>query len=303
LLDELQALFRDTATEKGLGFSVVWLGRPKARYAADSMRLRQILSNLINNAIKFTPQGQVSLEGRETASANGDVMLEFAVRDTGIGIPRERQHELFKPFSQIDDSNTRQFGGTGLGLSIVRSLAELMGGSVSCTSDAGQGACFRVWIKAERLPEAQDTRHLQRAIAPPVAPAVAPTGRYSLLLVEDNMINQKVISAMLQKLGCNVRSVENGKQAVDAIRAGQKPDLIVMDCQTPVMDGFEATRQIRAWEAEQANGRLPIVALTAAAFEADRLRSLEAGMDDFMTKPASMQALHDTLKKYLPYLP
>ncbi|MDE2598646.1 MAG: response regulator [Rhodocyclaceae bacterium] len=303
LLDELQALFRDSATEKGLEFSAIWQGGPAARYAADSMRLRQILSNLINNAIKFTAQGRIGVEGRETSSVNGDVMLEFDVRDSGIGIPLERQQELFKPFSQIDDSNTRQFGGTGLGLSIVRSLAELMGGSVSCTSAAGQGACFRVCVKAERLPEAQDTRQLQRAVAAPLAPALAPTGRYSLLLVEDNLINRKVISAMLQKLGCNVRSVENGKQAVDAIRAGQRPDLVVMDCQTPVMDGFEATRQIRAWEVEQASGHLPIVALTAAAFEADRLRCLEAGMDDFMTKPASMQSLHDTLRKYLPHLP
>jgi CheY-like chemotaxis protein len=132
--------------------------------------------------------------------------------------------------------------------------------------------------------------------------ACAPASPYSLLLVEDNQVNRKVIAAMLEKLGCRVRSVENGKEAVDAICGGELPDLIVMDCQTPVMDGFEATRRIRAWETELKRPRLPIVALTAAAFDSDRTRSLEAGMDEFMTKPASMQTLHDTLKKYLPRL-
>ncbi|HEY1182485.1 MAG TPA: ATP-binding protein [Rhodocyclaceae bacterium] len=304
LLDELLALFRDSAGDKALELSARWRGSPQARYSADSMRLRQILSNLINNGIKFTPKGKVSVEGRETVQEDGSVLLEFEVRDTGIGIPSDKQQELFKPFSQIDDSNTRQYGGTGLGLSIVRSLAELMGGSVSCESEAGQGACFRVKVKAEPLVEAHDTRIQPRVPANGERSAAkAPGGRYELLLVEDNLINQKVISAMLQKLGCSVRSVENGKEAVDAVRGGLRPDLIVMDCQTPVMDGFEATRQIRAWEAEQADGHLPIVALTAAAFEADRVRGLEAGMDDFMTKPASLQSLHDTLQKFLPYLP
>lgn len=305
LLEELLALFRDSAGEKALELTVVWRGSPQARYAADSMRLRQILSNLINNAIKFTSKGRISIEGRETVATDGGTMLEFDVRDTGIGIPLEKQTELFKPFSQIDGSNTRQFGGTGLGLSIVRSLAELMGGQASCESAAGQGACFRVSVKAECLPEALDTRMQQRGVAVPVPESFASASSrpYSLLLVEDNLINQKVITAMLEKLGCNVQSVENGQEAVDAIRSGRRPDLIVMDCQTPVMDGFEATRQIRAWETEQSHEPLPIVALTAAAFEVDRLRSLEAGMDDFMTKPASMQNLHDTLKKYLPHLP
>src|SRR5690606_27121930 len=153
---------------------------------------------------------------------------------------------LFKPFSQIDGSSTRQFGGTGLGLSIVRSLAELMGGSVVCQSEAGQGACFRVRIRAERLAESTDTRGLHRGTAVVAQPSDTPTARYSLLLVEDNPINRKVISAMLEKLGCSVSSVENGKEAVDTIRGGSRPDLIVMDCQTPVMDGLEASRQIRA---------------------------------------------------------
>ena len=300
LLEEVLALFRDSAGDKELTLSAAWQGAAQARYAADSTRLRQILSNLVNNAIKFTPGGEISIEGREVSSADGAVMLEFAVCDSGIGIAQERQSELFKPFSQIDDSNTRQFGGTGLGLSIVRSLAELMGGSVTCESAAGQGACFRVRVCAERLPESVDTRGLARA--PESLSTCAPPSPYSLLLVEDNQVNRKVIAAMLEKLGCQVRSVENGKEAVDAICGGALPDLVVMDCQTPVMDGFEATRRIRAWEREQQRPRLPIVALTAAAFDVDRMRSLEAGMDEFMTKPASMQTLHDTLKKYLPQL-
>jgi PAS domain S-box-containing protein len=300
LLDELQALFRDSANEKGLTLNAVWTGGAQARYAADSMRLRQILSNLINNAIKFTSKGSVSIEGHEAPTGTGAIMLEFVVRDTGIGIPRDKQAELFKPFSQIDDSNTRQFGGTGLGLSIVRSLAELMGGSASCESDAGQGACFRVRIRAERLAYSADTRSLPRTVeVSPVSAAGAPC---SLLLVEDNVVNRKVISAMLERLGCQVQSVGNGKEAVEAIRSGHHPDLVVMDCQMPGMDGFEATRQIRAWETERKRERLPIVALTAGAFDADRTRCLEAGMDDFLAKPASMQDLRDTLRKYLPNL-
>lgn len=302
LLGEVQALFQDSAAEKGLNLSVVWSGSPQARYAADSMRLRQILSNLLNNAIKFTPSGRISIEARECMDA-GQLMLEFEVCDTGIGIPVDKQACLFKPFSQIDGSSTRQFGGTGLGLSIVRSLTELMGGSVTCQSEAGQGACFRVRIRAERLAEAADTRGLYRSAAVAAVPSALPAPHYSLLLVEDNLINRKVISAMLEKLGCSVSSVENGKEAVEVIRNGSRPDLVVMDCQTPVMDGLEATRQIRAWEQAQSLPRLPIVALTAAAFEADRVRCLEAGMDDFMTKPASMQTLHETLSKYLPNLP
>lgn len=302
LLEEVQALFQDSAAEKGLDLSVVWHGSPQARYAADSTRLRQILANLLNNAIKFTPSGHISIGAREYLDVDR-LMLEFEVRDSGIGIPSDKQACLFKPFSQIDGSSTRQFGGTGLGLSIVRSLAELMGGSVACQSEAGQGACFRVRVRAERLAESTDTRGLHRSAATVAMPSDTPTERYSLLLVEDNLINRKVISTMLEKLGCSVSSVENGKEAVDAIRSGSCPDLIVMDCQTPVMDGLEATRQIRAWEREQSQPRLPIVALTAAAFDADRVRCLEAGMDDFMTKPASMQTLHETLGKYLPNLP
>lgn len=297
LLDEVQALFRDSATEKGLALSAIWHGSRNARHAADSMRLRQILCNLLNNAIKFTPQGQVSIEARECL-VEGQLMLEFEVRDTGIGIPLEKQAALFKPFSQIDDSSTRQFGGTGLGLSIVRSLAELMGGSVVCESAGGQGACFRVRVRSERLPEAGDTRTLLRAAEVPVLNSTRSACR--LLLVEDNQVNRKVITAMLEKLGYQVSSVENGQEAVDAVCGGDRPDLVIMDCQTPVMDGFEATRRIRAWEAEQGRSRLPIIALTAGAFETDRVRSREAGMDEFLTKPASMQTLHDTLRQYLP---
>ena len=298
LLDEVQALFRDSASDKGLVLSASWQGVAHARYAADATRLRQILSNLINNAIKFTPQGWVRIEGRELAGADGGSMLEFVVCDSGIGIAPEKQAELFKPFSQIDDSSTRQFGGTGLGLSIVRSLAELMGGSVVCESASGQGACFRVRVCAERLAASSDTRTLLRPAEENVLPGAR--GTYSLLLVEDNLVNRKVITAMLEKLGYRVNSVENGHEAVNAVCKGKLPDLIIMDCQTPVMDGFEATRRIRAWELAQGLPRLPIVALTASAFDTDRVRSLEAGMDEFLTKPASMQTLHDTLRKYLP---
>lgn len=297
LMNDLYALFREAAAEKALVLEVNWQGEGEQAYVGDAIRLRQILSNLMSNAIKFTPKGWVRVEGRELNHDAAEATLEFRVTDSGIGIPREKQGELFKPFSQIDDSNTRQFGGTGLGLSIVRSLAELMGGEVECISMPGQHTCFRVTLRV---------RHLGADEHPAVPLAVRAdkttpdtTVPHQVLLVEDNPINQRVIAAMLQRLGCSVRGLENGQQAVEAIcNQHDIPTLVIMDCQTPVLDGLEATRLIRAWETWQERPRLPIIALTAGAFEADRQRCLAAGMDDFLTKPANVEALREVLQRY-----
>ncbi|HTH95161.1 MAG TPA: ATP-binding protein [Rhodocyclaceae bacterium] len=299
LLDELYALFRDSAVDTGLALSVTWHGEAQSYYAADATRLRQILWNLINNAIKFTPQGWVRVDGYDRGESGDSSLLEFVVSDSGIGIPADKQAELFKPFSQVDDSNTRQFGGTGLGLSIVRSLAELMGGTASCTSEAGKGSIFHVTLRAEKLMDCDLRDDASRLPVLSGMPDVTPPEVHHVLLIEDNIVNRKVVSAMLERLGCRVKNAENGRDALTLIRNGAAPDLIVMDCQMPVMDGFEATRLIRAWESEQALPRTPIIALTAAAFESDRTRCFEAGMDDYLTKPVNVQRLRDALKKHL----
>jgi len=296
LLSESEALFAELARSKGINLEAAWRGPPARRYWGDPSRLRQMLSNLLSNAVKFTAHGGIRLEASESRMENGDVFLEFFVTDSGLGIPEGKRALLFQPFSQVDGSNTRQIGGTGLGLSIVSSLAQLMGGEVGVDSASGEGSRFWFRVRAEVVEEGEESRDAARR--PRAAMSVARlSGR--ILLVEDNPVNQKVALALLRRLGLEVDSVENGREALDAIMAGAVPDLILMDCQMPVMDGFEATERIRAWEQEQDRPRLPIVALTASAFEADRRRCLAAGMDDFMAKPVNMPHLNAMLGRWL----
>jgi CheY-like chemotaxis protein len=227
------------------------------------------------------------------------------VKDSGIGIPLDKQHLLFQPFSQADSSTTRKYGGTGLGLSIVRRLAELMGGEVGVSSAEGQGTRFWFSIRVGRIALGADTRQLARdwphetdALASsPEIPVDFSKAR--VLVVEDNPVNRKVIEALLKKQGVDFASVENGQEAVTVIRKGDAFDLILMDCQMPIMDGFEATARIREWEQEGGRPHLPIVALTAGAFEEDRQHCIEVGMDDFLAKPVRVSELSAALKKWI----
>jgi len=297
VIEEVASLFAAPAEAKGLSLVAQWIGPVGQRYRADPIRLRQILTNLISNAIKFTGQGSVRVEGREIGREEGNALLELVVIDSGPGIAPDMQPLLFKPFSQLDSSATRQFGGTGLGLSIVRSLAELMGGEVGVDSLPGQGARFWVRIKAECLGENEDGRLVERQIA--VAAPVEPAAADQVLVVEDNPTNRKVVEAMLRKLNVPRASVGNGQLAVEAIMSGMRPALVLMDIQMPVMDGIEATTQIRQWEAENGQPPLPIIALTAGAFEEDRQQCLAVGMDDFMTKPLNLGELEKMLNKWV----
>ncbi|MBS1138886.1 MAG: Response regulator receiver:ATP-binding region, ATPase-like:Histidine kinase N-terminal [Proteobacteria bacterium] len=297
VIEEVASLFAAPAEAKGLSLVAQWIGPVGQRYRADPIRLRQILTNLISNAIKFTGQGSVRVEGREIGREEGNALLELVVIDSGPGIAPDMQPLLFKPFSQLDSSATRQFGGTGLGLSIVRSLAELMGGEVGVDSLPGQGARFWVRIKAECLGENEDGRLVERQIA--VAAPVEPAAADQVLVVEDNPTNRKVVEAMLRKLNVPSASVGNGQLAVEAIMSGMRPALVLMDIQMPVMDGIEATTQIRQWEAENGQPPLPIIALTAGAFEEDRQQCLAVGMDDFMTKPLNLGELEKMLNKWV----
>jgi signal transduction histidine kinase/CheY-like chemotaxis protein/HPt (histidine-containing phosphotransfer) domain-containing protein len=303
LIRESAALFATTAYQNGLIIDSAWNG-PGQHYLADPTRLRQMLSNLVSNAIKFTDQGQVLIEGSEISRDGDQAVLKFSVADTGPGISAEALAKLFQPFAQADASINRRYGGTGLGLSIVRGLAHLMGGEVGAESQLGQGSRFWFSIRAEVVDQAAGTRGAERGVVTEMtAPQIPKKISGRILVVDDNATNRKVAQAMLGKLDLRCESVENGQQALDAIMAGMSPNLVLMDCQMSVMDGFEATRRIRRWESEHARPHLPthlpIVALTAGAFEEDRERCLAAGMDDFLTKPIALARLSAMLEKWL----
>ncbi|MCK6546609.1 CHASE domain-containing protein [Myxococcota bacterium] len=292
VLDEIAALFGGAARNKGLVLTATWHGPDDAWYRADGLRLRQMLTNLVNNAIKFTDAGSVRIEGDEVSRDHGVATIELAVTDTGPGIPDDKRALLFEPFSQLDGSNVRRHGGAGLGLSIVRRFAELMDGSVGVTSHSGVGARF--WFRVRVQVAAPDKR--TPVVTPPVG---VPSPASRVLLVEDNPTNQKVVELMLKKRGCEVRTAENGQEAVDAIFEGWAPDAVLMDCQMPVMDGLEATRRIREWERGSGRSPLPIIAVTAHVFDEQRAKCFAAGMNDFVRKPVSFEELDRTLARWL----
>jgi len=299
LLQETHSLFSGAAKNKGLQLEWQWHGAATQSYQCDSHRLRQMLANLVGNAIKFTPAGRVLLQASEIEASGDTALLEFSVTDTGIGIAPEKQGTLFEAFSQADSSTTRQFGGSGLGLSIVSRLAQLLGGSVGVQSALGQGARF--WFRVQVSRVAGSATLLQpAAVSTRLQPAALPqrfAGR--VLVAEDNPVNCMVIEGLLGTLGLAVELVYNGQQAVDVLATGAAPDLVLMDLHMPVLDGYEATRRIRQQALESARPRVPILALTADAFEKDRLHCLAVGMDGFLTKPIALDALQQALSPWL----
>jgi signal transduction histidine kinase/CheY-like chemotaxis protein len=258
----------------------------------DPGRFRQILVNLCGNAVKFTERGSVTVALTVASIDTQRALLRCAVQDTGPGIPADRLHALFKPFSQVDASTTRRYGGTGLGLSIVKRLAELLGGEAGVDSREGSGSTF--WFTAGFIPQTVQFVRGDAARMDTVARRVRSERR--ILLVEDNLVNEKVAARFLQKLGYGVDVARNGREAVDAWASGDY-DLILMDCQMPVLDGYEATREIRA--RESAAQRIPIVALTANAMKDDDLRCKAAGMDDHLSKPLDREQLARCLEAHL----
>jgi len=297
LIREIESLFAECARNQGLRLLSDWIGPQDARYTADAMRLRQMLSNLVGNAIKFTPQGEVRIEARELAQTGVGAVLEFSVTDTGIGLSQEQSARLFTPFSQADNSITREYGGSGLGLSIVRRLARLMGGDAGVQSQPAQGArfWFRVQVGFAAAPAAVLVPASPQGMLQP------PTTQGAMVLVaEDNAINRVVITAMLERIGLTAVVAEDGQQAAQQLERlqcnGTPPALVFMDMQMPVLDGLAATQHIRAKEKTQNHARVPIIALTANAYAEDRERCQSAGMDDFLAKPvnfAQLQAMVD----------
>ena len=295
---ETRSLFEEIVRSKGLAIECGWSGPPR-HYLADPHRLRQMLSNLVGNALKFTSQGAIRIEAREVECIDDTALLEFSVSDSGIGISAEKQALLFQRFSQADASVNRSYGGSGLGLSIVAHLAQLMGGEAGVVSQEGQGSRFWFRIRAALVAAEDGAQDESLAHAGQLPETTASLFAGRVLVVEDGLDNRKVITAMLGKLGLSVALAEDGQQGVDAIMAGEEAELILMDLQMPVMDGDSAVARIRQWEAEQGLPRRPIVALTADAFEEDRQRCLAAGMDDFLAKPVTLAALKTVLGRWL----
>ena len=291
IVGEIHTLFLACAEDKGLTLSVQTDAASANHYLGDPTRLRQMLANLVGNAIKFTPAGLVQLSAAVLQDLDGRDVLELAVSDTGIGIPEQQQALLFESFSQADSSTTRQYGGSGLGLSIVRKLAERMGGQASVQSTPGQGSRF--WL---RLPVAAAAPSEPKAV-PPAAAAQAQAAK-PILVVEDNAINRTVVQALLQQLGYACLCVADGQQALQWVQSGERAALVLMDCQMPVLDGFEATRRMRQWESQhRQTPPLVIVALSADGDE--RAHCLQAGMDDFLGKPLDIQELQRVLQHWI----
>jgi CheY-like chemotaxis protein len=281
-VDDATGLIRPNAARKGLELTVNRAGEPPPLLLGDGGRVRQVLLNLLSNALKFTEQGHVELTV-STTPVDGRWQVEIAVTDTGIGITRDGLGRLFQSFSQADASIARRYGGTGLGLAISRRLAELMGGTLTATSSGvpGEGSRFELAFPAEAAPTdavaaGAPGRDRGAALAP-----FAGNGALRVLLAEDNPMNQKLALRLLRNMGLAADVAASGLEAVEAI--GREPyDLILMDVQMPDMDGLEATRRIRAADPTI---RPWIVAMTANAMAGDREACLAAGMDDYLTKP------------------
>ncbi|WP_296700825.1 7TM diverse intracellular signaling domain-containing protein [Thiocapsa sp. UBA6158] len=294
LMERVIQLVEIAAHEKRLAIVVDYPPTLGRCYLGDSLRITQVLTNLVSNAVKFTQDGEVCL----TISQPGPGRLRFRIRDTGIGMTPREQETLFQAFSQADTSTTRRYGGSGLGLAISQRLVELMGGRIEVISAPGQGSCFSFEIDAEAC-LAQDRLEAKTDIQPaPSAPSareVMPggfTGR-RILLVEDNPINREIVLGFLHGSGLDIEIAEDGRQAVDQCMASAF-DLILMDIKMPVMDGYEATQRIRALQPD-----VPIIALTANAFQDDIAKSRAAGMNAHLSKPIEAEGLLSLLQKYL----
>ncbi|MBW1871256.1 MAG: response regulator [Deltaproteobacteria bacterium] len=300
LLDDFAEMIVFKAHEKGLEFSCAAAPGVPAFLQGDPGRLRQILVNLTVNAAKFTQAGEIAVLAYLEAETEEDVLIRFSVSDTGIGIPASRLNRLFRQFTQVDASTTRKYGGSGLGLAISKQLAQAMGGEIGVVSEEGRGSEF--WFTARFIkqpeqerclippPELRDARHSIRELR---------RGAVRILLAEDNITNQQVALGILRKLGLSADAVANGVEAVRALESIPY-DLVLMDVQMPEMDGYEATAKIRDPKSSVHNHDIPIIAMTAHAMQGDRKKCLEAGMNDYLSKPVAPQALAEMLKKWLP---
>ncbi len=293
-IESVVQLFRMQSEAKHVPIRVVLAEGLPEMVVGDSTRLKQVLSNLVSNAMKFTEVGSVTIEVEESDAGNPNYHdISIAVKDTGIGIAPEVQARLFRPFSQGDASVARRYGGSGLGLSISRQICRLMLGDLLLQSERGKGSTFTARVKLGQVGERQSPTGMPESEE---APMHLPK---RILVAEDNQLNRRLLEAYLQKLGHAVRFAHDGVEAVEACRDGAF-DLILSDVQMPRMDGLTCARTIRAEEAEAGRPRTPIVAITAATTARDRQTCLDAGMDDFLTKPIRFNELRAILRRMLP---
>lgn len=290
--------------DKGLEFLIQIDDAIPERLQGDPGRMRQILVNLVGNALKFTPQGTIGVDVTLLSAADADeITLLFKVTDTGIGIPEDKIGGLFDMFSQVDESTTRQYGGTGLGLSIVKQLSQLMGGDVAVSSVEGQGSCFEFSLKFILAESSESTQETDPALLVPSMTQPLSTDSIRLLLVEDNAINQMVAQGMLEGMGYQVAVADNGVEAIKKLEQAATDKhhfhLVLMDCQMPEMDGYQTAQEIRSGNVKVPNPDLPIIALTANAMKGDRERCMVAGMSDYLAKPIDPQQLEIKLKQWL----
>lgn len=298
LIDSCIELFRKQAKKKGLK---LFAEACQCQWSVkgDATRIRQILCNLISNAIKFTKEGSVEIS---TSIIEEDIThscIRISISDTGIGIPKSKVHRLFNPFEQADGSTSRNFGGTGLGLSISRELARLMGGEIACQSEEDNGSVFSLTLPLEKvrtaLPDPVPRPPAAREV--PLNDTRCSSMRLKALVVEDNAVNQDVARRFLNRLNCQTVVVNDGFAAITELKK-RSFDIVFMDCQMPEMDGYEATRKIRAGEAGDVNKLVFITAMTAHAMGGDEKKCLDSGMDNYITKPMKISDMQEALMQY-----
>lgn len=297
MTQETTLLFSGSAKKKGLELLHTLPEIDHDMFYGDPIRMRQVLGNLIGNAIKFTNTGSVELLVEQLTTTSENSTLRFTVNDTGMGISKPQQAAIFSAFTQADESTTRQYGGTGLGLTISQELIKLMGGHIGVDSTPDNGSSFFFELTLEKAPinQPQLSDSVQKK-QPRATASHRKTGH--LLLVEDNLINIKVASAILRKLGYSFDTAQDGLAAVKQLEA-HVYDVVLMDCQLPEIDGYEATRRFRAFEQQRGETHTPVIALTANAMQDDKQICINAGMDDYLSKPIAMDVIDKKLQTWL----
>lgn len=302
-LHDVTESLRGLASEKGLMLSCAMPEGEPLVVEADPVRLRQVLVNLLGNAIKFTEQGSVVLQAYASRQEGDRADVTFEVADTGIGIADHKQHRIFESFAQEDGSTTRRYGGTGLGLSICRQLVTLMGGNIRLTSRRGKGSrfFFTLSLPLRTMDDVADSSFRFGAHGPKAEDQKLPTDplRGRVLIAEDNAVNQAVAVGMLETMGVDTVVVNDGEGAVKEATS-QQFDVILMDCLMPLLDGYDATRRIRDMETQARKPAVPIIAVTANALPGDMEKCVSAGMDDYISKPFKIQQLFTSLARFLP---
>jgi signal transduction histidine kinase/ActR/RegA family two-component response regulator len=286
LIKRIDTMFEQSAENKNIKWMIKCNLPVDTWFVGDAMRIEQILLNLCSNAIKFTNDGSVTLDiDTEFVSIN-KVKLSIKVTDTGIGIEKSQHNTLFNAFTQADSSTSRKFGGTGLGLTIARELCQLMGGALNLQSDLGKGSTFSFTVNLHTT---------EPELKPNVISKDINIASLNILVAEDNPVNQMVIKAMLGSLGIVPHLVENGEEAIEMIKK-QAFDLVLMDCQMPVMDGYKATELVREFKSQQ---ELPIIALTADAMPEDKIKAKRAGFNEHLAKPVELTKLTECLNQFV----